>query len=166
MILYLDASALVKRFVAEPGTEAVNEIVSRAEALGTAIICRAEVAAAFAKAIRTGTLTPTGAAAALQEFRDQWPHLIRLQVTERLIAHADSLAWSHGLRGYDAVHLAAAMAWQDEFGMQVTLATFDQLLWKAANRTGILAYPPDLPALLEEWQRGRAASLRGVMQGR
>jgi predicted nucleic acid-binding protein len=158
MILYLDASALVKRFVAEPGTEAVNEIVSRAEVMGTAVICRAEVAAAFAKAIRTGTLTPTGAAAALQEFRDEWPQLIRLQVTERLMAHADSLAWSHGLRGYDAVHLAAAMAWQDEFGMQVTLATFDQLLWKAANRAGLLVYPHDLPALLEEWQRTRNTS--------
>ena len=47
MILYLDASVLVKRFVAEPGTEAVNEIVSCAEVMGTALICRAEVAAAL-----------------------------------------------------------------------------------------------------------------------
>ena len=96
-------------------------------------------------------------AAALQEFRDEWPQLIRLQVTERLVAHADSLAWSHSLRGSDAVRLAAAMAWQDAFGMPVTLATFDRLLWKAANRTGILVYPADLPVLLEEWQRSHAA---------
>jgi uncharacterized protein len=157
MILYLDASVLVKRFVAEPGTGAVNEIVSRAEVMGTALICRAEVAAALAKAIRTGTLTPSGATVALQEFRDEWPHLIRLPVTERLVAHADNLAWSHGLRGYDAVHLAAAMAWQDAFGMQITLATFDLLLWKAANRAGILVYPSDLSALLESWQRSRGA---------
>lgn len=151
MILYLDASALVKRFVAEPGTVAVNEIVHRAEVTGTVIICRAEVAAALARAIRTGTLTPTGAAAALQEFRAEWPRLVRLRVTERLMAQADSLAWSHGLRGYDAVHLAAAVVWQNTFGLQVTLATFDQLLWKAANKVGLLAYPSDLPALLEDW---------------
>jgi len=154
MILYLDASALVKRFVAEPGTEAVNELISRAEVMGTSLVCRAEVAAAFAKAIRTGTLTPAGAAAALQEFRNEWPHLIRLQITDRLVAQADNMAWSHGLRGYDAVHLAAAMAWQDAFGMPVTLATFDRLLWLAAKHTGMLVFPSDLPVLLEEWQRG------------
>jgi len=158
MILYLDASALVKRLVAESGTEAVNEIVSRAEVMGTAIICRAEVAAAFAKAIRTGTLTSSGAAESLQEFRNDWSHLIRLQITERLVAQADSLAWSHDLRGYDAVHLAAAMAWQEAFAMPVTLATFDRSLWRAAKRTGMLVFPSDLPALLEEWQLSRNES--------
>jgi predicted nucleic acid-binding protein len=155
MILYLDASVLVKRFVAEPGADAVNEIVSRAEVLGTALICRAEVAAAFAKAVRTETLTPAGAAAALKEFRNEWPQLIRLQVTERLVAQADSLAWSHSLRGYDAVHLAAAMTWQDAFGLPVTLATFDRLLWQAASRTGMRVFPSDLPALLAVWERAR-----------
>lgn len=158
MILYLDASALVKRFVAEPGARAVNEIVSRAEVVGTALICRVEVAAAFAKAIRTGTLTAAGAAEAIQEFRKEWPHLIRLQITDRLVAQADSLAWSHGLRGYDAVHLAAAMTWQEAFAMPVTLATFDRLLWQTARRTGMLVFPSDLPVQMEEWQRTRDVS--------
>ena len=58
--------------------------------LGTALICRAEVAAAFAKAIRTGT-TSSGAAESLQEFRNEGSD--RLQITERLVAQADSLAW-------------------------------------------------------------------------
>ena len=52
MILYLDASALVKRYVAEPGSAEVSEAISRAEAIGTALISRAEVAAALAKAVR------------------------------------------------------------------------------------------------------------------
>ena len=39
-----------------------------------------------------------------------------------LITHADRLAWDHGLRGYDAVHLAAADLWQDALGEEVTLA--------------------------------------------
>ena len=52
MILYLDASALVKRYVAEPGSVEVNEAISRAEVTGTALISRAEVAAALAKAVR------------------------------------------------------------------------------------------------------------------
>lgn len=37
MILYLDASALVKRYIAEPGTAEVAEAIDDAEAVGTSI---------------------------------------------------------------------------------------------------------------------------------
>jgi predicted nucleic acid-binding protein len=37
MIAYLDASALVKRYVAEAGSAEVGGLVSQAEAVGTAI---------------------------------------------------------------------------------------------------------------------------------
>jgi len=52
MILYLDASALVKRYVTEPGSSEVSEAINRAEMAGTALVSRAEVAAALAKAAR------------------------------------------------------------------------------------------------------------------
>ena len=38
MILYLDASALVKRYVAELGSTEVNEAIAGAEVIGTAIV--------------------------------------------------------------------------------------------------------------------------------
>lgn len=56
MILYLDASALVKRYVAELGSVEVREAISKAATAGTSLISRAEVAAAFAKAVRTNAL--------------------------------------------------------------------------------------------------------------
>ena len=45
---------------------------------------------------------------ALQVYTADWENLIRLQIIEVLIARTATLAWEHGLRGYDAVHLAAA----------------------------------------------------------
>ena len=45
MILYLDSSALVKRYVDEPGSAVVGEAISRAAIIGTGLISRAEVAA-------------------------------------------------------------------------------------------------------------------------
>jgi predicted nucleic acid-binding protein len=108
MILYLDASALVKRYVAEPGSAEVNAIIAQAEVVGTAVVSRAEGAAALARAVRTGALTQVDAMACLQAFRNEWPDLARVQITELVIARADTFAWDYGLRGYDAVHLAAA----------------------------------------------------------
>ena len=152
MILYLDASALVKRYTAEPGTPEVNAAITKAEIVGTALISRAETAAALSKAVRVGALTRQAATSALQVFRSEWPNLVRIQTTEMLIAQADTLAWELGLRGYDAVHLAAALLWQDSIGREVTLATFDRQLWQAAGKRGLLPFPQDLPGMLKAWQ--------------
>jgi predicted nucleic acid-binding protein len=156
MILYLDASALVKRYVAEAGAEEVAQAVAEADVIGTSLISRAETAAALAKAVRTGALTRQAAASTLQVFRSEWPDLVRVQATEMLVARADILAWELGLRGYDAVHLASALLWQDSLGRGVTMATFDRRLWKAAEQRGLDPFPEDLPALLEAWREGRS----------
>ncbi len=152
MILYLDASALVKHYVAEPGSLEVNRAISQAEVVGTALISRAEVVAALAKATRSGALTHEEAARSLQVFREEWPDLVRILITEFVIARADAFAWEHGLRGYDAVHLAAASVWQDMLDEPVTLATFDRRLWTAAGQVGLIPYPADLSAMLEGWK--------------
>jgi len=144
VILYLDASALVKRYVAEPGSAEVGDAISKADVVGTALISRPEVAAAQEEA-----------SACLQVFREEWPDLMRVQVTEMAVTRADTLAWEHGLRGYDAVHLAAASLWQDALGEQVTFSTFDRQLWETAKRVGLALHPADLPALLEAWKAAR-----------
>ena len=157
MILYLDASTLVKRYTEEPGTNEVKEAISRAATVGTSLVSRAEVAAAFAKSVRTGALM-SKEAMQHPSFRSQWPSYVRMRPNESLVAHADSLAWQHGLRGFDAVHLAAAITWRDALDAGVVMATFDRALWKVAAQAGLDVFPSDLPTLLAEWQRGRAAS--------
>ena len=146
MILYLDASALVKCYIAEDGTEEVQHAIGESSAVGTHLISRVEVSAALGKAARMKLLQEEEAALCLARFRRDWPDLIRLGVSEMLIGHADRLAWEHGLRGYDAVHLAAADLWQDALGEQVTFAVFDRKLWQAARNIGLLSYPKSVSA--------------------
>ena len=49
-------------------------------------------------------------------------------------------------RGYDAVHLASALIWQECVGTEILLATFDLQLWEAAPKAGVKAWPDQLPA--------------------
>jgi uncharacterized protein len=156
MILYLDASALVKRYVAEAGSLQVEQIIAQADIKGTAIVCRAEVSAALAKAARMGTLTRAETKAALQAFRAEWPNLPRIALTETVIAGADKQAWEHGLRGYDAIHLAAAVFWQEMMGEPLTLATFDRQLWEVSESIGLAVWPADLNDFLKESARDAA----------
>jgi predicted nucleic acid-binding protein len=143
MILYLDASALVKRYVAEIGSSEVKLLIEGADTVGTATITRVEVVAAIAKSVRMKVLSLDAARGALLVFRKQWPDFVRVQFGETLIANADALAWEHNLRGYDAVHLAAARFWQEAIGEPITLATYDQQLWQAGQRVGMHVWPKD-----------------------
>jgi hypothetical protein len=55
----------------------------------------------------------------------------------------------------DAVHLAAASAWQATLGERVTLAAFDRHLWAVARLVSLDAYPAGLPPMIEGWWAAR-----------
>ncbi|MGH9382890.1 MAG: type II toxin-antitoxin system VapC family toxin [Vicinamibacterales bacterium] len=152
-MLYLDTSAIVKRYVREPGTEDVASFVASVGVVATATIARAESAAAFAKAARIGSLTAEAARACHKALLREWKDYVRVRITEALVARADNLAWLHRLRGYDAIHLAAALEWQDRLGDVVTLCTFDRELWNASAEAGLDRRPASL-----EGSRGRRPS--------
>ncbi len=141
MILYVDASAAVKRYVRESNSTEVMALIDGAATVATSIVSRAEVAAAFARAVRVGVLDEAGGRRAHRRFVREWPHFVRIPVTEALVARADTLAWDHGLRGYDAMQLASALTWQDAIGQDVVLATFDQQLTSAGPEVGLRVWP-------------------------
>ena len=145
MIIYLDASALVKRYIAEAGSTEVKALIAAAEVSATSIISRAETAAALAKAVRVGVLSRAAASAALHAFRQDWSSLARIQATELLMARADAVAWEAGLRGYDAVHLASALLWRENMDQEVIIATYDRQLWTATAQAGLNCFPDQLP---------------------
>ena len=99
MILYLDSSALVKRYVAEEGSEEVAAWSAEAEALATALIARVEVPAALAKARRLGVLRADEFRRAIRAFMEDWPDLVQLPLTEALAVRAADLAVAHGAQG-------------------------------------------------------------------
>ena len=145
MIVYLDASALVKRYVAEAGSAEVEALVREARLAGTVIVSRAEVAAGLARAMRTRLVTREVASKAREAFQADWESMVRVQVGEPLAARAAALAWEHGLRGYGAVHLAAALVWRETLGEPVTVATYDRELWRGAQASGLVPWPAEMP---------------------
>jgi predicted nucleic acid-binding protein len=66
---------------------------------------------------------------------------VHIALDEALVYRAEQMAWKYGLRGYDAVHLAAAQVWHEQIGHPIVLATFDRELWKAAEQAGLKAWP-------------------------
>lgn len=143
-IFYLDTSALLKRYVEEKGTRELSKIWPVFDLTGTALITRAEMGAALARAQRLNLLQPGSAQKAWEQFLQEWRRLTLLEVTPLVINRAGDLVWKYPLRGYDAVHLAAALTWQDLLEEEITFGTFDRQLWEAVRNTDLKTWPEEL----------------------
>ncbi|MCE7904278.1 MAG: PIN domain-containing protein [Anaerolineae bacterium CFX3] len=141
MILYLDTSALAKKYIQEQDSDSVQGWMDDADLVGTALITRAEIASTLTRAIQSNRLPTLGARQALKDVRAEWQDYQRILINENLVARADALACEHNLRGYDAVHLACALTWQDALQTPVTFATFDGQLRDAAKNSGLSVLP-------------------------
>ena len=133
MILYLDTSALVKRYVREAGTDEVIVLLESAGSVGSASLTKVEMAAAFEKTVRQGWVKRKIAMQAWQDFLDHWSSFTRLNTSFGTIDRASALAWEYSLHGYDAMHLACALLWEETLEIQITMATFDRDLWQASK---------------------------------
>ena len=147
MIVYFDTSALVKRYIEEAGSREVIALVEDwNNILGSALIARVEMAAALQKAVSLGTISASLLPEIWQDFLDAWESFTHLQVPESLVDRASRIAFEYKLRGYDSLHLAAALLWQEALAAPVTLAAYDRELWLAARDAGLEAWPEGLAA--------------------
>jgi uncharacterized protein len=109
VIAYFDTSAVVPLLVEEPGTDISLRVFLQAETVATVRMTFAEVSAALARASRLGRLTADVHDRALTELESVWAQMDVLDVDDDLVRAAGALARTHALRGYDAVHCAAAL---------------------------------------------------------
>jgi predicted nucleic acid-binding protein len=141
MNLYLDTSALIKRYVNEAGSTDIRVWIRSADDKATTLITRAEMSAGINRLLRMKFLSLKDYNEALEEFHADWEDYHRLPVTAPLVARADALACQHNLRGYDAIHLAAALTWQELLDLPVTIVTYDRELAGAARASGMAVLP-------------------------
>ncbi|MBI2298263.1 MAG: type II toxin-antitoxin system VapC family toxin [Armatimonadetes bacterium] len=147
---FIDTSALVKRYLTEPGTSFVEKVADPAAAniLHVSALTRVEAAAACAGRYRAGqgfTLQARDAAVArmLQDFAS---HYEVVATSAAILSHAVALTQLHRLRGYDAVQLATALRVQATLPAELQPLTFlsaDDDLLSAAQAEGLLTDNPN-----------------------
>ncbi len=91
--VYLDASALVKRYVAETGSNDVAELLRNSEYQAASIVTEAEFPAALGKAWRTGGITEPEAQAVLRAWDKDREELLWIQLPRNTARHGGQLAW-------------------------------------------------------------------------
>jgi hypothetical protein len=147
---YWDTSALVKRYAQETGTLWVRNLTNPTlnHDIYTVRITGVEMIAALFRKVNTNQISQHDADLFARDFRLDWQQQYQIiEVTVNVSELAMNLAEKHGLRGYDSVHLAAALVVQDmrqTMNLQpITFVSADQEQNQAAINEGLFVENPN-----------------------
>jgi len=109
--VFLDSSALAKRYLQEPGSNHLEEILPSATSLGVSVICLAEMVSAFCRLRREGKMSAAQylnfKGALLADIEDcSVPY-----VTDEVLAGAVELLERWPLRSSEALQVSSAAEW-------------------------------------------------------
>jgi hypothetical protein len=137
VIVYLDTSALAKRYIIEPDAESMNRLIAQNQGrLFTSIVTYAEILSVFARCWRQRRISSRQFRAQNRAFLAEWSALHVVDLSFQVIQPAGRVIERHRLRAYDAVQLCSAL-W---LGRPV-FATFDARLRQAAAAEGLPVTP-------------------------
>ncbi|MDX6650022.1 MAG: uncharacterized protein QOJ97_1973 [Solirubrobacteraceae bacterium] len=122
----------MKLVLAEDGSELAAELWATRLRAASSLVTYPEGRAALAAARRAGRLSARAHATARDDFDSAYRELATIGMDDQLARHAGDLADNLDLRGYDAVHLASALA----LGPETTVVTWDGELARAAAHAG------------------------------
>lgn len=137
---FADSSAVVKLYLDEVGHELVRGLPD----LVVTELARVEVPAAFWLKVRTGDLSREDASVLGEEFTADYygapgsaPRFVVLRTSQDVLDSAADLVAARGLRAYDAVQLASALALRAVERTRTRLCAFDRRLAAAAAAEGL-----------------------------
>ena len=143
MILYLDTSSLVKLYLEEEHSDSVRRWTNAASVIATSCVAYPEAMAAFARRYREEDIDKKGFQKICTTLKSEWPDYAVVEIDE--IA-AGELAVKYGLRGFDSIHLEAAVtALTGAKDVLVAFSSFDNKLNAAAATEGFQIFNADTP---------------------
>ena len=141
MILYLDTSALVKKYFTESGSTDVISLWRNASAIITSSVLYAETMASFHRKKRETGMDGSIFNPIVSSFRADYETLTLVQVGREVNSIVDRIVPLHPLRGFDAIHLASALVIQRNLSESLLFVCFDQRLLDAARAEGLDTFP-------------------------
>jgi predicted nucleic acid-binding protein len=137
MILYLDTSALVKKYFEEKNSFEVISAWKSALGIATSAVAYPELLAAVYRKASQTRVRKSLFQRIVAMFREDWSSFIIIEVDNRLNETTHKVIASYGLRGFDAIHLASALAIGSVVSDEYLFACYDDKLNQAARAEGL-----------------------------
>jgi predicted nucleic acid-binding protein len=142
-MIYLDSSALVKRYVEEAGSGAVDRLLEEHRYAATSRLAYPEVLSALNRKLRAKDITSRVHGGLVKSFESDWNRLFVLEFVDELLPIVKQSIHRHAIRGADAVHLSSAMWLRSVLKEDVVFTCADARLLEAAEKEKLLAFNPE-----------------------
>jgi predicted nucleic acid-binding protein len=152
-MLYLDASALAKRYFDEPGSDAVAARFGNGEGIFTSILTFAEIHSAIARKFREREFNSQEFIRIRDTFQDDWFFSIsKLGLDHKAMIALPRLVENYSLKAGDAIHLSTAVwlrdsllvgVWGGKAGETVEFGVADNRLARVAQEFGLQVFNPE-----------------------
>ena len=145
-LYYLDASAWIKRYCNEEGTDSVAAFFAEGPAVGCAALGLVEVVSTLTRKAKAGDMRTADMRLKCREAERDFSLFHKVFLTTDLLRRACECAQRYGLRGADTVHLASCLELnKSEWGadIKVVMVSSDTELLVGATEAGVATRNPE-----------------------
>jgi len=142
-MIYLDSSALVKRYVQESGSDAMDRLLVDHPYAATSRLAYPEILSALNRKQKAREFSTRVLGELVKAFESDWGKLFILEFDDELLPIIKKAIHRHAIRGADAVHLASALWLRSVLKEDVVFACADAKLLDAARAERLVAYEPE-----------------------
>jgi len=142
-VIYLDSSALVKRYVKEPGSDAMDRLLADHPYAATSRLAYPEILSALNRKHIAREFSARILGELIKAFESDWGKLFILEFDDELLPIIKKMIHRHAVRGADSVHIASAVWLRSVLKEDVVFACADARLLDAARAERLVAYDPE-----------------------
>lgn len=132
MRMFFDSSAYAKRYIEEPGSQAVDKLCMAATELALNIVCIPEIISALNRRVRERVLTPRHYEEVKERLFEEVQDVVIINLTPSVISTCTAVLEQSPVRAMDGLHVACAIQWDAEL-----FVSADRRQISAARKAGL-----------------------------
>lgn len=132
-MIFVDSSALVKRYIEEAGSAKVDALLNADEKIVVSRLAYAETLSALVRRRNNLDLSDEEFARMLADLRSEWQRFIVAEMDADALQYLDRVIETYALKGADSIHLSTAVWLMSSGNPGVTFVASDKELLDAAR---------------------------------
>ena len=141
-MIYLDSSALVKRYIEEAGSDKVNALLEENTIVATSRLAYPEILSAITRRHKAGDIATLAFEEIIKAFRADWSFFAVVELRLEVLQFVDRIIDRHALKGADSIHLSTALWLKEATSEDAVFVTSDLELLKAAKAEKLKIFDP------------------------
>lgn len=139
MNVFFDTSALIKRYIDEPGTSLIENIFRESDSIFVSAISEIEAHSTFKRLLVEKAVSPSDYLVLKEEFGMDFRHFNVIPMDDPVIENAKKMIENHRLKTLDSIQLGSALSLIDEIDAFICS---DEKLIRAAKKEGFETVNP------------------------